>query len=193
MGITKNGTLIKSGVDNPLKSSQESYQLVESITYSAYAEYEDGIIKNNNLGESSPEGSIKAGTITSNSKKITPYRQGYFYGVLDTDSSVPLTSTIIRSAQKKNGAYSAGNLPLIKASSVANRKRIFVACPAEKTGITKVIMPSAVNADCTANFVKQIDTITVEGANGSSGIPYNVWVYEPAEISDDQTFTVTLG
>ena len=72
-------------------------------------------------------------------------------------------------------------------------KRIFVACPATNTGVTKVIMPSSMNADCTADFKKQASTVTVKGANGSTGIAYNVWVYEPAEISDDQTFTVTLG
>lgn len=33
----------------------------------------------------------------------------------------------------------------------------------------------------------------VEGTNGYTPIAYNVWVYEPAAISDDQTFTVTLG
>lgn len=54
-------------------------------------------------------------------------------------------------------------------------------------------MPSAMNADCTADFIKQADTIMVEGANGFEAIAYNVWVYEPAAISDDQTFTVTLG
>ena len=89
------------------------------------------------------------------------------------------------------------SLPLsitgIAASRVANRKRIFVACPAEKTGVTKVIMPSAMNADCTADFVKQSTTIMVEGAEGYDAAAYNVWVYEPAAISDDQTFTVTLG
>lgn len=54
-------------------------------------------------------------------------------------------------------------------------------------------MPSAMNADCTSDFVLQTNTITVEGVNGYSGTAYKVWVYEPAAISDDQTFTVTLG
>lgn len=113
--------------------------------------------------------------------------------MLDTDSSTALTSDIIRSGKKKNGAYGSGSITGIAASSVANRKRIFVACPATNKGVTKVIMPSAMNADCTADFIKQADTIMVEGANGFEAIAYNVWVYEPAAISDDQTFTVTLG
>jgi len=74
----------------------------------------------------------------------------------------------------KNAGYSAGNLPLISASSVSNRKRIFVACPADKTGVVKVIMPSAMGADCTADFVKMTNTINIEGANGETAVPYNV-------------------
>ncbi len=54
-------------------------------------------------------------------------------------------------------------------------------------------MPSAMNADCTTDFVKLSNTINVEGANGYTATAYNVWVYEPASISDDQTFTITLG
>lgn len=193
IAILKDGVEILNGTDNPLTSTAETISLTTTVSYTASATYAEGTIKNNNLGEPSPDGHISAGSITSSAVKFTPYRCGYFYGVLDTDNSTALTSDIIRSGTKKTGAYAAGNLPLIKASSVANRKRIFVACPATNKGVTKVIMPSAVNADCTANFVKQATTVSVEGANGSAGIDYNVWVYEPAEISDDQTFTVTLG
>ncbi len=191
--ILKDDVEILTGAASPLTSTAETISLTATTSYTATAAYAEGAIKNNNLGEPSPDGHISAGSIVSSAVKFTPYRAGYFYGVLDTDNSTALTSDIIRGGTMKNGAYAAGNLPLIKASSVANRKRIFVACPASNKGITKVIMPSAVNADCTANFVKQATTVSVEGANGSAGIAYNVWVYEPAEISDDQTFTVTLG
>jgi phage-related tail fiber protein len=192
--ILKDGTQIKTGTGSQLTSDSEAIQLTDTVSYTATADYAEGDIKNNNLGEASPDGHIQAGTITSSTVTFTPYRCGYFYGVLNTDSSTPLTSDIIRSGTKRNGAYKAETIAQeIKASSVANRKRIFVACPAANKGVTKVIMPSAQSADCTKNFVKQASTITVEGANGSTGIAYNVWVYEPALISDDQTFKVTLG
>lgn len=194
IAILKDGTQIKTGTGSQLTSDSEAIQLTNTVSYTATADYAEGDIKNNNLGEASPDGHIQAGTITSSTVTFTPYRCGYFYGVLNTDSSTPLTSDIIRSGTKRNGAYKAETIAQeIKASSVANRKRIFVACPAANKGVTKVIMPSAQNADCTKNFVKQASTITVEGANGYTGIAYNVWVYEPALISDDQTFKVTLG
>lgn len=192
--IFKNGTSkIKYGSGNPLTSDQETIRLTSEVYYTASATYAAGAVKTDNLGNNSPDGQIAAGTITSSTYKFTPYRSGYFYGVLDTDSSTPLTSSIIRGGTRKEGAYASGNLPLISASSVNDRKRIFVACPATETGLTKVIMPSAMNADCTDNFEELNDTITVNGANESDGIPYKVWVYEPAKISDDQTFIVTLG
>lgn len=185
---------IASGVTSPLSTEIESFTLENTIQYRASVTYEAGPIKNDNLGDPYPTGSIAAGTKYSSYMKFNPYRSGYFYGILDTSSSeVPLTSAIIRNGTRKNGAYGSGNLPLISASSVTGRKRIFVACPATNTGVTKVIMPSAMNADCTSDFILQEDTVMVEGANGYTSIAYKVWVYEPAAISDDQTFTVTLG
>ena len=194
ISIKQGSTTVATGDTSPLTyAASESISLINSISFSASCSYDEGTIKDDNLGDPYSTGHIAAGTKSSSNYTFNPYRQGYFWGVLDTDSSVPLTSDIIRNGTKKNGSYSSGSISNIKASTVANRKRIFIACPATNKGVTKVIMPSAMNADCTVDFVKQSTTITVEGANSSTGIEYNVWVYEPASISDDQTFTVTLG
>ena len=181
IAITDNNgnELEMSQTDSSISYTLTENKITNNIIYKAYAKYKD-----------SPSGAVNK---LEKTLQFTPYRNGYFYGVLATDNSVPLTSDIIRGGTRKNGAYAAGDLPLISASSVDNRKRIFVACPAKNAGIKKVIMPSASNADCTTDFVKQSSTISVEGANKSASIDYNVWVYEPAYISDDQTFTVTLG
>lgn len=192
--IFKNNQIVTTKIETPTTYEEQAQTLSSTITFKANAKYSEGIIKNDNLGDPYPSGHILAGTKDSGTVSFVPYRQGYFWGILDTSSTeTPLTSTIIRNGIKKNGAYGSGNITGIKASSVPNRKRIFVACPADKKGVTKVIMPSAMNADCTADFIKQTDTVLVEGANGYEGIAYNIWVYEPAAISDDQTFTVTLG
>ena len=194
ISIKQGSTVVAEGASSPLTyTASESITLTSSVSFSASCSYAEGAVKNDNLGDPYPTGRISAGSKNSSNYTFTPYRQGYFWGVLDTDSSIALTSDIIRSGKKKNGGYSSGSITGIAASSVANRKRIFVACPATNKGVTKVVMPSAMNADCTADFVKQSSTIVVEGANSAAGIAYNVWVYEPASISDDQTFTVTLG
>lgn len=179
---------------SPATYTEAEFTLETATSFSATATYAEGAIKDDNLGEPYEEGHIAAGSKTSSNFTFTPYRQGYFYGVLETSSTdAPLDSAIIRSGTAKNGAYSAGNLPLISASSVTSPKRIFVACPATNKGVTKVVMPSAMNADATSDFVKQPSPTDVKGANGYTAISYNVWVYEPASISSDQTFTVTLG
>ena len=185
---------IASGVTSPLTTEITPFVLSEITRYRASAEYEAGPIKNDNLGDPYPTGQIAAGTKYSSYMTFTPFRQGYFWGILDTSSEdQPLTSAIIRNGTSKGSAYSSTTITGIAAVNVANRKRIFIACPASNTGVTKVIMPSAMNADCTADFVKLASTINVEGASGYAAAAYNVWVYEPAAISDDQTFTVTLG
>lgn len=130
---------------------------------------------------------------------VTGYRNGFFWGVLETSSAeAAITSEIIRKGTAKGNKYAAGTIgtstkPVIKAANVSSPKRIFVACPATNKGVTLVQMPSASMYDCTSDFVKLNNTVTVEGANGYTGIAYNVWVYEPAAISSDQTFVVTLG
>ena len=190
----RNNSSVMIWEDSLSTYEENEEQLSASLTFKGNATYEEGPIKNDNLGSPYPTGHIQAGTKTSSNYTFTPYRQGYFWGVLNTSSvEEPLTSAIIRNGTKKNAAYSSGNITGITAAAVSNRKRIFVACPATNKGITKVIMPSAMNADCTADFVKQSNPISVEGANGYTGIDYNVWIYEPASISDDQTFTITLG
>lgn len=194
ISILKNGSSVATSDNSPATYNEDAQTLSSTISFSAIATYEQGPVKNDNLGDPYPSTRIAAGTKTSSALKYTPYRQGYFYGVLDTTSAnAPLNSAIIRACTKKNGAYASNDVISISAASVANRKRIFVACPANKTGVKKVIMPSAMNADCTADFVKQSTTVMVEGANGYTAEAYNVWIYEPASISDDQTFSVTLG
>ena len=59
--------------------------------------------------------------------------------------------------------------------------------------VTKVLMPSAMNADATANFVKQNTQVQVEGAEGYAATAYDVWVYKPASIDSTETYAVTIG
>ena len=49
------------------------------------------------------------------------------------------------------------------------------------------------NADATADFVKQSATVQVEGAEGYTAAAYNVWVYEPASIPSNQSYAITIA
>ena len=90
---------------------------------------------------------------------------------------------------KSGKAYAAGTITInVKAGDV----RVAVACINGKTGVTKVINESAMNADVTDTFVKS--TVSVEGADGYAAKEYNVWVYEPAKPYENAAvLKVTLG
>ena len=203
-GSLKTLSLVQDGVEK-INSSQPSlnyegdeFTLTQNTKFKAIAEYEEGSIKDDNLGDPFEDGHILEGSIVSNELAYKVYRQGYFVGILDSSSDVEITSDVIRDGIMKNGKYEPCNIgtadsPIIKASDVSDRKRIFVACPSTEKGLVKVIMPSAMGFDCTPEFVKQEEAVVVKGANDTDGIEYNVWVYEPALITDDQTFVITLG
>lgn len=148
--------------------------------------YGEGVIPKTNLGNDYATAQIKAGNATATSGAITGYRS-FFYGVDDTNTAID--SALIRGLTN-GGAYSAKTLATFGAH--AGAKRVIVAVPANKTGVTKVLMPSAMNADATANFVQQAN-VNVEGVDGYTATAYKVWVYAPASLDASETYSITLG
>lgn len=179
-----------------LCSASKTFQITEEMPkefcFYSTASYGQGPIKYNSLGEPDDRGYIKQDRITSPTFKYEGFYQHWYYCELLTDSSEALTGDMLRTSRSHSSGiyYKATTGPCSR--RLRNRKRVVFACRADKTGVVKVTMPSAMNADCTAEFKKQADTIIIPGANGYGGIPYNIWVYEPAYISDDQTFEFTL-
>ncbi len=151
----------------------------------ASAQYGDGAIPVTNLGNAYPAGQIKAGTASKDSNSLVGVRH-MFYGPLTTD--VALDSATIRGL--KHEAAAKKTITTFGAGSGA--KKVVIACPAGYN-VTKVLMPSAMNADATASFVKQAGTVMVEGAEGYTAVAYNVWVYQPASIDSTETYAVTIG
>lgn len=153
----------------------------------ATAQYGDGAIPVTNLGNSYEAAQIKAGSATANSNELKGVRY-MFWGPM-TNASAELNSANIR-ALAHNQASGTGVLSTFEAGSGA--KKVVVAVPAGRK-ITKVIMPSALNADVTALFVKQSSQVQVEGANAYAAAAYDVYVYQPASIDAGETYTVTIG
>lgn len=151
----------------------------------ASAQYGDGAIPVTNLGNQYPAGQIKAGTASKDSSSLVGVRH-MFYGPLTTDAA--LDSATIRGL--KHEAAAKKTITTFGAGSGA--KKVVVACPAGYN-VTKVLMPSAMNADATANFVKQAGTVMVEGAEGYTAVAYSIWVYQPASIDSTETYAVTIG
>ena len=152
-----------------------------SITHSA------GSIPKTNKGKEYAAAQIKAGTKTATSSQSLVGVRYMFWGPMTTDAAID--SAAVR-ALAHNKATGTGTLDTFGAG--AGAKKIVVAIPSDRK-ITKVLMPSALNADVTALFVKQSTTVPVNGANGYAAAAYNIYVYQPASIGADETYVVTIG
>ena len=152
----------------------------------ATAQYGDGAIPVTNLGNPYEAGQIKAGSATANSYEFKGVRY-MFWGPMTEDTA--LNSASIRALSHKEAA---ANKTLTTFGAGAGAKKVVVAVPAGYK-VTKVIMPSALNADVTALFVKQGTQIQVNGAENYAATAYDVYVYQPASIDAGETYTVTIG
>ena len=160
---------------------------ITSLKYKVTAEHGAGVTANDNLGSpSEPEIRIEAGNLTRETSAYTPYRN-YFYGA--TNTKPELNSGYIRGLTKSGKAYAAGTVTL---NVAAGSERVVIACENTKTGVTRVINETALNADVTDTFTRK--TVSVEGANGYLAKEYNVWVFEPANPYENAAvLKVTLG
>ena len=158
-----------------------------SLKYKAVATHGAGVTAKDNLGDdSNPPVSIAAGEKEKVTSAYTPYRN-YFSGA--TTSKPTLDSAYIRGLTKSNKPYAAGTLTI---NVAAGTQRVCIACLASKTGVTKVINETAMNADVTSTFTQF--TVDVEGAEGYTAQSYKVWVFEPAvPYENAAVLKVTLG
>lgn len=160
--------------------ANDTKELTVSITHN------EGAIPTTNLGNPYAAGKIAAGTKTAKADQTLIGVRHMFYGPMTTDAE--LNSANIRkltheAADKKTiSTFGAG----------AGAVKVVVAVPASMK-VTKVLMPSSMNADATASFVKQAGSVQVEGAEGFTAAAYNVWVYKPASIDSTETYSVTIG
>lgn len=153
----------------------------------AKATYNEGTIPVTNLGNPYPTGKIAAGTASEDSNELKGVRY-MFWGPM-TEADMALNSANIRALAHKDAA---GAKTLGTFGAGAGAKKVVVAVPAGRK-ITKVLMPSALNADVTALFVKQGSQSSVEGAEGYTAAAYDVYVYQPASIDAGETYSVTIG
>ena len=149
-------------------------------------EHAAGATPKTNLGNAYETGKIIAGTKTASTSTGIKGVRHMFYGVLKSDAA--LDSAVIRGL--KHEAATGKTIATFDAGTGA--VKVVIACPAGYN-VTKVLMPSAMNADATANFVKQAGTVNVEGAGGYAAVPYTIWVYKPASIDASETYAVTIG
>ena len=179
-----------TGVEGSKTTATGSFENVvaESTakTITAKATYGDGAIPVTNLGNAYAAGQIKAGSASKTSNQLVGVRY-MFWGPMTED--IALNSASIRALSHKEAA---AKKTLTTFGAVTGAKKVVVAVPAGYN-VTKVLMPSALNADVTALFVKQSAQVQVEGANAYAATAYDVYVYQPASIDAGETYTVTIG
>lgn len=190
-GITAQSWSVScTGVDDKLTTASGTFESVvaeaSAKVVTATATHGEGAVPVTNLGNAYPAGKIAAGSKSKASNQFIGVRY-MFWGPMTTDDA--LDSATVRGLANKK-AVANGALTTFGAG--AGAKKVVVAVPAGKK-ITKVIMPSALNADVTALFVKQSTQVDVEGAEGYIAAKYDVYVYQPASIDAGETYTVTIG
>ena len=142
-----------------------------SYRITAKANYEAGVIANDNLGDpSNPTIQITAGNKSANGGYITGYRAWFMYVGESLDA---IDSAFIRDTSNMGStpATQEGvNIP-------AGTKRVMVAIPSTSTlKLKQVIDVDGMGLDVFGNF--NLSTVNVEGLNSYTEKAYNVWVAE---------------
>ena len=168
------GSPIISGATSPQTTDAQTFTLgEETVSFTATASYAAGAIKNDNLGQPSPEGQIQAGSKTSAAVSFVGKRN-LFYGT-GTGATPEMTSELVRGlANKKLGPANGTTFDI---NVAAGQQYVVIAYPATLRNLTKCFYVEQ-NTDLVENFALQ--TKSVQGANGAAGADYKVYVYSMA-------------
>ena len=189
--IKKGAEQVATGSSSPVDYSSTEALVVgdETVTFTATATYGEGGIKNNNLGEPSPDGHITAGSKNSSGYSITGKRSA-FYGT-GVGATPELNSANIRSLTNKKLAPANGNTITINVA--AGQQYVIIAYPATLRDITQIKYEETNDIGALSKFTKtQVQVADARG--GENGLmDYKVYSYGmavPAPAA--MTFTVTI-
>lgn len=186
--ILKGGTPVATSTTSPVNATDQSFTLGdETVSFTAKAAYAEGAIKNDNLGDPSPEGHIAAGDKTSSAVSFTGKRK-LFYGT--GVGEVPaVTSAMVRALSNSTLAPTQGQTFNITVS--VGQQYVVFAYPASLRDVNQVMYVETNDTGMASSFTKS--TISVEGANGATGADYKVYTYGMATPAAAQmTFKVTI-
>lgn len=161
------------------------FTVEESTNYrcSVTVNYGDGAVPLTNLGNPYSAGQITSGSKSANSSAVTGYR-GWFCGYYNGSQALP-DATAITSAQIR--AFGVRNGSFVTSMSTNQMQQMFFAAPQGK--VTAVAVANSVNG--APQTVRQA-VVNVEGANGFTAVPYDVfYVANATAESGASTFTIT--
>lgn len=161
----------------------------ETITFSAYATYEDAPVKKNNLGQESKENWFAGGTANSSSYSITGKRN-LFYGT--GVGSVPVVdSDMVRGLANKKLAPT--NNTSFTVNVAIGQQYIVIAYPATLRDLNNVTYVEANDSGMASNFTK-VNIPVADARGGENGMTeYKVYTYAMAvPAAAGMTFKVTI-
>ena len=170
--IMKGADEVISQGTSPVTAESQIFTLGdETVSFTIVATYAEGAIKNDNLGQPSPDGHIQAGSKTSSAVSFVGKRN-LFYGT-GTGALPEVTSELVRGLTGKKLGPANGNTFTITIN-VGEQYAIF-AYPATLRDATKVKYTETNDENVLQNFNKT--TISVNGANNAPGADYKVYTF----------------
>lgn len=187
--ISIGGTDVVTGTDNPATYTYTHTLGDETINCVATAAYGQGALKQDNLGDDSPNGRIAAGSKTS-SVSYTGIRKG-FYGTDAAGVETGLTtSSEIRALTASAGKWVKGTTFTMTVPKGSTRCTIAFDATIGST-ISKVLYVEGSNTNVVGQF--KFTSVDVEGANGYTAKSYTVGTLGWSQpTAADMTFNVTL-
>ena len=167
--IMKGAEEVISQATSPVTAESQTFTLGdETVSFTAVATYAEGAIKNDNLGQPSPDGHIQAGSKTSSAVSFVGKRN-LFYGS-GTGNLPEVTSELVRGLANKKLGPTNGNA--FNLTVPVGDQYIVIAYPATLRDMTKCFYVEQ-HTDLVENFTKT--TISVQGANSAAGADYKVY------------------
>lgn len=191
-GVEASFYTITDTLGNTIEAKNGSFPAVlvtDGISYgiSASVFYKNGNPPKNNIGDPVSSLAISAGTVTDTADgTLTGYRNSFYGTVKDKNE---IDSAAIRELTPSGKALANG--ASFSVSIPVGAVRVVIAYPASLRDVDSIQDVNGLNAQIKSSFALQ--TVSVEGANGYTAIPYKVYVLDFAEPNDTaNTYKVTI-
>ena len=188
--VLKGGTSVGNDTNSPYNYTGNAIVIGdETISFTAKATYEEGEIKNNNLGEPSPDGHVLAGSVTSSVYNITGQRN-LFYGT-GIGELPELNSGTIRSLVNKKLNPTQGYS--FNINIAVGQQYVIFAYPATLRDVNQVMYVETNDTGMASSFTKMLVDVA-DARGGENGLKqYKVYSYRMATpAAAALTFKVTI-
>lgn len=190
LDVLKGGTKVGGDTTTPYDYAGEVIVIGdETVTFTAKATFKEGAIKNNNLGQPSPDGHIEAGSVNSSNYSITGQRN-LFYGTGVGDLPELNSSTVRGLANKKLNPTQGYSFNI---NIAQGQQYVIFAYPASLRDVNNVTYVDANDPGMASSFTKTLADVADArgGENGKKS--YKIYTYRMSTpAAAGMTFKVTI-